>query len=398
MATAAAAAAAAASSSSAQTHIFIDPTTIIDNQEPQRIQRREEEEAFSEAVELVYGSMLPMAIHTAIDLGVFDILANVGSSVKLSAEEIVAQMPTTNPDAPAMINRICSLLVHHGVLGVPFDDDTSRRRYCLTSVSKYFARGNQLDGVSLAPLMDLVHDKVYLDSWSQLKNAILEGGLPFNKVHGMHAYEHAGRDGRFSQVFNTAMFSHAAIVVKKILESSKGFENLKQVVDVGGGIGVALNLITSKYPNIKGINFDLPHVIKHAPPFPGVKHVAGDMFESVPKGDAIFLNGILRDWSDNRCLKLLKNCYNSLPKDGKVIVVEQILPTYPEMTTTARGKSLLDMLMMTQKPGGKVRMQHELVDLAYGAGFKTICFTCSVCNSVVMEFIKKDMESVSFAL
>ncbi|KAF3955201.1 hypothetical protein CMV_019557 [Castanea mollissima] len=177
---AAAAAAAAASSSSAQTHIFIDPTTIIDNQEPQRIQRREEEEAFSEAVELVYGSMLPMAIHTAIDLGVFDILANVGPSVKLSAEEIVAQMPTTNPDAPAMINRICSLLVHHGVLGVPFDDDTSRRRYCLTSVSKYFARGNQLDGVSLAPLMDLVHDKVYLDSWSQLKNAILEGGLPFN--------------------------------------------------------------------------------------------------------------------------------------------------------------------------------------------------------------------------
>lgn len=105
---------------------------------------------------------------------------------------------------------------------------------------------------------------------SQLKNAILEGGLPFNKVHGMHAYEHAGRDGRFSQVFNTAMFSHTAIVVKKILDSYKVFENLKQVVDVGGGIGVALNLITSKYPNIKGINFDLPHVIKHAPPFPGM--------------------------------------------------------------------------------------------------------------------------------
>ena len=105
---------------------------------------------------------------------------------------------------------------------------------------------------------------------SLLKNAILEGGLPFNKVHGMHAYEYAGRDGRFSQVSNTAMFSHTAIIVKKILESFKGFENLKQVVDVGGGIGVALNLITSKYPNMKGINFDLPHVIKHAPPFPGM--------------------------------------------------------------------------------------------------------------------------------
>uniref|UniRef100_A0A7N2R9F7 O-methyltransferase C-terminal domain-containing protein n=1 Tax=Quercus lobata TaxID=97700 RepID=A0A7N2R9F7_QUELO len=180
-----------------------------------------------------------------------------------------------------MINRICSLLVHHGVLGVSLDDDIFHRRYCLTSVSKYFARGNQQDGVSLAPLMDLVLDKVYLDGWSQLKNAILEGGLPFNRVHGMHAYEYAGRDGRLSQVFNTAMFSRTAIIVKKILESFKGFENLKQVVDVGGGIGVALNLITSKYPNIKGINFDLPRVIKHAPSFPVMMSLRSIIFEII---------------------------------------------------------------------------------------------------------------------
>ena len=56
------------------------------------------------------------------------------------------------------------------------------------------------------------------------------------------------------------------------------------------------------------------------------------------------------------------------------------------------------MLMMTQKPGGKVRMQQELFDLAFGAGFKTISFTCFICNSTVMEFNKKDKESVSFAL
>jgi caffeic acid 3-O-methyltransferase len=106
---------------------------------------------------------------------------------------------------------------------------------------------------------------------SQLKNAILEGGHAFNRAHdGMNAYEYASKDARFSQVFNTAMFNRTTILVKKMLESYKGFEKLKQVVDVGGGIGVALSLITSKYPNIKGINFDLPHVIQHAPPFPGM--------------------------------------------------------------------------------------------------------------------------------
>ena len=67
------------------------------------------------------------------------------------------------------------------------------------------------------------------------------------------------------------MYNHTTIVVKKILEVYKGFEpTIKQLVDVGGGLGVNLNLITSTYPHIKGINFDLPHVIKHAPSYPGM--------------------------------------------------------------------------------------------------------------------------------
>lgn len=62
------------------------------------------------------------------------------------------------------------------------------------------------------------------------------------------------------------MYNHTTIVVKKTLEVYKGFEpKIKQLVDVGGGLGVTLNLITSKYPHIKGINFDLPHVIKRYP-------------------------------------------------------------------------------------------------------------------------------------
>lgn len=84
-------------------------------------------------------------------------------------------------------------------------------------------------------------------------------------------FEYSARDARFSQVYNTAMFNHTNLVFKKILESYSGFENLKQVVDVGGGIGVALSLIAFKYPFINAINFDLPHVIQHAPPFPGMK-------------------------------------------------------------------------------------------------------------------------------
>lgn len=86
----------------------------------------------------------------------------------------------------------------------------------------------------------------------------------------MHAFEYSGVDSRFNHVFNAAMYNHTTIVIKSILNLYKGFEHLKQLVDVGGGLGVTLNQIISKYPHINGINFDLPHVIGQAPSYPGM--------------------------------------------------------------------------------------------------------------------------------
>ena len=97
-----------------------------------------------------------------------------------------------------------------------------------------------------------------------MKGAIMEGGVPFNRAHGMNAFEYPSLDQRFNEVFNKAMFNSTMLLMKKILESYKGFEHINRLVDVGGGLGVNLGLITSKYPHIQGINFDLPHVIEHA--------------------------------------------------------------------------------------------------------------------------------------
>ncbi|KAE9585965.1 putative anthranilate N-methyltransferase [Lupinus albus] len=106
------------------------------------------------------------------------------------------------------------------------------------------------------------------------------------------------------------------IVMKRVLEFYKGFEHINKLVDVGGGLGINLNLITSKYPHLHGINFDLPHVIEHAPTYAGMEHMGVDMFESVPHGDAIFMK------SDEHYLKLLKNCHKATHDDGKVIVLK----------------------------------------------------------------------------
>ncbi|KAH7519390.1 hypothetical protein FEM48_Zijuj08G0031100 [Ziziphus jujuba var. spinosa] len=328
---------------------------VENNQHPkvhdEKERRKEEEESFCYAMQIVMSSVLSMSMQSATELGVFDVIAKAGPGSKLSSSDIAAQMPIKNPEAPIMLDRILRLLASHSLLScsvVADDNGSFERLYSLAPASKFFVTNK--DGVSLGPLMALIQDNVFLTSWSQLKDAVLEGGIPFNRVHGTHAFEYPGLDHRFNQVFNTAMYNHTTIVIKKILDLYKGFESLEQLVDVGGGLGVTLRLITSKYPNIKAINFDLPHWILH-------------------------------DWSDEKCLKLLKNCYKAIPDNGKVIVVEALLPVGAETSSSVKTTSQIDVLMMTQTPGGKERSQQEFLALANAAGFNGIRFECSALAS-----------------
>ena len=85
----------------------------------------------------------------------------------------------------------------------------------------------------------------------------------------MHAFEYPSKDSRFNHIFNKAMISHTTLVINKVLNKYKGFEDLKELVVVGGGLGLTLKMIRSKYPNIKSINFNFSHVIQDASPYPG---------------------------------------------------------------------------------------------------------------------------------
>lgn len=97
---------------------------------------------------------------------------------------------------------------------------------------------------------------------------------------------------------------------------------------------------------------------------------------------------ILHDWSDDHCLKLLKNCHQALPDNGKVIVVEGLLPVIPDSSYATKGIFQHDLVMMTQNPGGKERTKQEFMALATGAGFSGIRLECFVCNFWVMEIYK----------
>ena len=125
---------------------------------------QEKEESFAYAIQLVTGSVLPMTLQATIELGVFDIISKAGPDAKLSASEIAAELPTQNKDAPQMLDRMLCLLATHSVVDCSVVD--LDRLYSLNSVSGFFATDQ--DGVSLGPLMALLQDKVFLDSWYNL--------------------------------------------------------------------------------------------------------------------------------------------------------------------------------------------------------------------------------------
>jgi hypothetical protein len=349
-----------------------------------------QDESFLFAMQLATASVLPMVLKTAIELDLLETIAKAGPGGSLSSSELVAKLPkVNNPEAPVMIDRICSLLASHSVLTCTIKetaDGCVERFYGLAPVCKFLIKND--GGVSVAPLLLMNQDKVLMESWYYIKDAVLDGGIPFNKAYGMSAFEYHGKDQRFNKVFNSGMYNHSTMTMKKIVDLYDGFSGLKTLVDVGGGIGASLNMITSKHTSLKGINFDLPHVIEDATTYQGIEHVGGDMFESVPKGDAIFMKWILHDWSDAHCLQILKNCYKSLPENGKVIVAECMLPEAPDSTPATQNVIHIDVIMLAHNPGGKERTEKEFEALAKGAGFKGFNKAACALNTWVMEFCK----------
>lgn len=112
----------------------------------------------------------------------------------------------------------------------------------------------------------------------------------FSAVHGKDVWEYAETNPEHSKLINDAMACHARVAIRAIIDNCPEiFKGIETLVDVGGGDGTTISLLVKTFPWIRGINFDLPHVVSVALPCHGVRHVEGNMFDSIPKADAAFL-------------------------------------------------------------------------------------------------------------
>ncbi|XP_023643757.1 indole glucosinolate O-methyltransferase 4 isoform X2 [Capsella rubella] len=333
-----------------------------------------------------------MVFKAALELGVIDTMAAVDEGVWLSSSEIALRLPTkpTNPQAPVLLDRMLALLVSHSILKCRMVVETgkSERVYAAEPVCMFFSHYGGASG-SFASLYMVGLSETFFKTWMHLKDMILEGTDAFTSAHGMKLFEYIGSNERFAEIFNRGMSEVSTMTMKRILQVYKGFEDVNTLVDVGGGLGHVIGLVTSKYPHIKGINFDVAKVVTGAPLYPGVEHVSGDMFKEIPKGDAIVMKWILHDWNDEDCVKILRNCWKSLSEKGKVIIIDMITPVEPKINDTSSNIVFgMDMFMLTQCSGGKERSLPQFETLAFDSGFIRCEIICHSYSYSVIELHK----------
>ncbi len=105
------------------------------------------------------------------------------------------------------------------------------------------------------------------------------------------------------------------------------------LADIGSGHGFLLTAILQKHPGVRGIVFDLPHVVEGAKPrieslglASRCEIASGDFFKIVPPADNFVLKSIIHDWDDARATTILRNCAAAMRgTSGKVILLEFVI-------------------------------------------------------------------------
>ncbi|KAI3736181.1 hypothetical protein L6452_15718 [Arctium lappa] len=254
----------------------------------------------------LHGDIDGMAIRCCIEHQIADIISNHGRPTTLSEITNAIDSRSINKDG---LGRLMRFLVHKKV----FDEmpqpqkrnEEGEKAYSLNCCSKWLLYDTDL---TLAPMFMLRTNPLMALHMHVLSRSIKEGGTTFKMTQGKEMFEFSLHNSEFNRIFNEGMASTTRITMDSIMSKyNNGFLGLiGSVGDVGGGTRVAIYEIVKAYPHLKGINFDLSHVISIAPTYDGVTHVVGDMFMTIPLAETIFMKWILHDWSDEDCIKILK--------------------------------------------------------------------------------------------
>lgn len=312
--------------------------------------------AFDHVSRLIVGGRIAQIISVVAELGIPDLLQDSPRT----GEEIAQA-------ADAHIGAIQRLMRAVAALGlVSMGDD----RYVLTPLGATLRS-------DLPERLDLharyLGQEASWDAWGDLMHSIRTGEAAFSHALGVQPWEYGEQHPDFSRIFNAWMTVGSRRRQDAIL-AAYDFSRFHALIDIVGGHGQLLAAVLQRYPELRGVLFDQPHVVAGAGEILtelGVNErcsiVAGSFFDSGPPGgDAYMLKFILHDWNDDRALALLQTVARSMEPGTILLVIDRVLPAHGVPDLDA---ALMDLHMLVQF-AGKERTETEFRSLYEGAGFR----------------------------
>ncbi len=300
-------------------------------------------------------SWVSAVVYATAKLGLADQLATEPKN----AAELAGPMGMHAPSLHRLMRTLASL----GIL-----TERDAQRFALTPVGEALRTG--APGSARSTL--IAFGGTFWHGWEEILYSLETGNTGFDKAHGMPLFEYLRQHPAEASHFSEAMVGFHGDEPPAVARAYD-FSRFKNVVDVGGATGNLLAAIMSSHAGPRGVLFDRPHVVLDAPALLKAHGVedrvtieAGDFFETVPTGgDAYLLSHVIHDWNEDRCLTILGHCRKAIKPDGRLLIVEMVLPA----GDTPHPGKVLDMVMLVF-PGGQERTEVEYASLLGKAGFR----------------------------
>ena len=305
--------------------------------------------------ELMHGAALTRAICTVAELGIAD---QIEAGKPRSAGELAAATGCHEQS----LNRLMRFLASQGLFSET--DSGSFDHTPLSAVLREDAIGSYRSGARMFHHI--------FAGWDGLDHAVKSGKPGFDKVFGKPLFDYVGEHPHLGPILDAGMSSFHGYETEAMIDAYD-FSGISVLADIGGGNGSLISGVLKRYPEMRGLLFDLGHVMGRAKANLDAGGLAercgvieGSFFETVPAGaDAYLFRHIIHDWTDEQCVQILGHCRKVIPAGGRLLVVECVVP---EGNTPSISKAF-DMTMMTF-PGGLERTEKQFRRLFEMAGFE----------------------------
>ena len=311
----------------------------------------------AQILQLVSGAFVSQAIYVAAKLGIADLLADGPKNVAMLAL-------ATETDERSLY-RVLRSLASVGAFA-ELEDKT----FANTPMTDTLRSDNPRSTRDLTIWMgEEPHWRVY----GELLYSVMTGNPAWDKVHKEPVFPYLFNTNKeLGGIFNRAMTSLSHQSINAVLDEYD-FSGANVIADIAGGLGHLLGAVLRTNPQANGVLFDLGAVLAGAPEMLesyGVKDrvelVEGDFFNEIPvKADIYLLKHIIHDWYDDNCEKILKNIGKHIADDGKVLIIETVVPEGNE----PHFSKIIDLEMLLS-PGGVERTPAEFDTLLRNSGFK----------------------------